>query len=98
MQHLINDFFPQIIIAGEVGLPDTESLLDVVRNFYLPNKILVVHKPGSKNILSESLDVLSSIAEVDGKATAYVCENYKCEAPTTDAKRLKKTLNPKSQF
>ena len=90
--------FTQIIIAGESGLSGTEALLDITRSFYLPNKILVVHKPGTKTMLSESLEVLSSITEVDGKATAYVCENYKCNAPTTDANKLKKTLNPKCQF
>jgi uncharacterized protein YyaL (SSP411 family) len=30
---------------------------------------------------------------VDGKATAYVCENFTCKAPTTSATTLRKLLS-----
>ena len=81
-----------------MGSPGTDALLDVVRSFYLPNKIIVVHKPGTKNILTENLEVLASITEVEGKATAYICKNYTCTAPITDLTELKRALNPKSQI
>ncbi len=76
--------------------PDTQALLDTIWNFYLPNKTLVVHKPGTASLLTENIEILSSISEVEGKATVYLCENYKCEAPMTDIKKLAKALNPKN--
>jgi uncharacterized protein YyaL (SSP411 family) len=31
---------------------------------------------------------MKSISPIDGKATAYVCENFVCQLPTTNAKTL----------
>ncbi len=86
----------QIIIAGDLEAEDSKALLDVVNSFYLPNKILIVHNPGSKSFLTESLEVLTTVTKDKGKATAYVCENYKCTLPTSDPEILKKMLNPKT--
>ena len=32
---------------------------------------------------------------IDGKTTAYVCEDYKCAAPTNDVNVLRRMLDPK---
>jgi uncharacterized protein YyaL (SSP411 family) len=98
MQYFL--FFPlQIIIAGNKDIEDTKALLSIVNSFYLPNKILIVHMPGSESFLSHHLEVLGSVKMVEDKATAYVCENYTCSAPVNDPDRLKRVLNPaKSQI
>lgn len=89
----------QIIIAGNKDSEDTKALLSIVNSFYLPNKILIVHQPGSESFLSRHLEVLGSAKIVEDKATAYVCENYTCLAPVNDPDRLKRVLNPaKSQI
>lgn len=80
---------------GETDGSDTQALLDVVNSFYLPNKVLVVHRPGSKSFLSEHFPVLTATKTAgDGKATAYVCENYTCTAPVSDPKELRRMLKP----
>ena len=88
----------QIIIAGEVTASDTKALLNTVNTFFLPNKILIVHEPGSKSFLTQRLHVLDTINKIDGKATAYVCENYTCTSPVNQPELLKKTLNPKRSY
>ena len=95
---LIFHSFFQIILAGDVKSDDTKALLDVVNSFYLPNKIVIVHRPGTKSFLSEHLQVLDTVTEVDGKATAYVCENYSCKSPVNQPALLKKLLNPKKSY
>ena len=89
----------QIIIAGEKEREDTKALVNIVNSFHLPNKILIVHKPGEETFLSGHLEVLASVKMMDEKATAYVCENYTCSAPVNDPDRLRRLLNPaKSQI
>ena len=82
-------------MAGKLDSEDTKALLDVVNSFYLPNKIVIVHQPGSKSFLTESLEVLDTVSMDNGRATAYICENYVCALPTSDPEKLKKMLNPK---
>lgn len=88
----------QIIIAGNLDGGDTQALLDVVNSYYLPNKVLIVHRPGSKSFLSEHLEVLAATKSGDGEATAYVCDNYTCGAPVSDPKELKRVLKPGISF
>ncbi len=88
----------QIIIAGEADAGDTKALLDVINSFYLPNKILIVHRPGSKSFLCDHIPVLGTVVLKDGKATAYVCENYTCTAPVNGPKELKKILKPRIAY
>ncbi len=49
------------------------------------NKIILL-ADGSKaqNLLSKYLPFIANIHMLDGKATAYVCEDYACKLPTTD--------------
>ena len=71
---------------------DCTTLLEAVNSTYLPNKILIVHEPGSKSFLTEDLDVLSTVEMKNGKATAYVCKNYTCTLPTSDPMEVKRIL------
>jgi uncharacterized protein YyaL (SSP411 family) len=97
--HAILFYILQIIVAGNKDSEDTKALLSVVNSFYLLNKILIVHEPGSESFLSRHLEVLGSVTMVEDKATAYVCENYTCLAPVNDPERLNRVLNPsKSQI
>ena len=92
--HVFDIILLQIIIAGDKEGEDAKAILGVVNTFYLPNKILIVHQPGSETFLSPHLEVLGSIKMEDDKATAYVCENYTCSAPVNDPDKLKRLLNP----
>ena len=85
----------QIIIAGERDSEDTKSLLKMVHSFYLPNRVLVVHTPEAPpTFLSSHLPSLAAMTTQGGKATAYVCENFTCSSPVSDAQELKKLLDP----
>jgi len=83
----------QIVIAGKIGEPGTESMLKVARAPFIPNKILLLADggPGQKK-LGESLEFLKTVKAIDGKATAYVCENYVCQLPTSDPEVMAKLL------
>jgi hypothetical protein len=75
----------QIIIAGKPNAPDTRVMLRAVHERFIPNKILLL-ADGDKGqaYLGKSLPFIESMAMIDSKATAYICENYACQLPTTE--------------
>ncbi|HMN28675.1 MAG TPA: thioredoxin domain-containing protein, partial [Caldilineaceae bacterium] len=78
----------EIAIVGEADDPATGSLIRTARRRYLPNTVLALKRPGEESPLPlfEGRDL------VDQKPAAYVCENYACRLPVTDAEALEKLL------
>ncbi len=88
----------QIVIAGEKGKADTKKLLSEVRAHYLPSATLILADQGEgQKYLGEKLEAIRAMKKVDGKATAYVCEDFTCKAPVTDANALRKLLLAKKE-
>lgn len=78
---------------GERGSSDLKALVKCVQSTYIPNKVMIVHHPGEDSYLAKHLGVLSSMRMQDGRATAYVCENYTCASPITDVSQLERVLD-----
>ncbi|MBI2440169.1 MAG: thioredoxin domain-containing protein [Lentisphaerae bacterium] len=83
----------QIIIAGAPGAPDTRALLREIHARFIPDKILLWADGGAaQETLAGFMEFIRNIKMLDGKATAYVCENYVCQLPTSDPATLGKLL------
>jgi hypothetical protein len=83
----------QIIIAGASGDPRTRALLSEVHSHYLPNKILLlVDGEYGQRFLGQLVPFIDSIKMVEGVPTAFVCENYTCQLPTSNPEILRKQL------
>ena len=81
----------EIAIVGEPGTADTQTLIQTVYSRYLPNKVVA----GRAEDDEESLGLIPLLAERtmrDGRATAYVCEGYACQSPTTEPEELDRQL------
>jgi hypothetical protein len=87
----------EIVLAGTPGDADFEALRREVDRRFLPNAV-VLHRPasGDEAILG-LISALKSYGLVKGKATAYLCRNFACEAPTTDPASLGRSLDRASQ-
>jgi uncharacterized protein YyaL (SSP411 family) len=84
----------QIVIVGTPGTEDTRRLLRLVWQRYMPNRILMLGDGGqAQQELAKFLSVVSSMRMKDGKATAYVCENYVCNLPTPDPNVVARLLD-----
>jgi len=75
----------QIILAGRKEDPAMHKLLHEVHARYIPNKVVLLADGGEgQRQLTKYNSFLQSIVMVDGKATAYVCEDFICQLPTSD--------------
>ncbi|MCI0424115.1 MAG: thioredoxin domain-containing protein, partial [Acidobacteria bacterium] len=65
----------QIVIAGDLQSPETKTLLRLVHERYIPNKILLLAdgSTGQKQ-LAEWLPFIRGVTRRQGRATAYICE------------------------
>ena len=59
------------------------ELASVVREKFRPHLVLSGGQAGT-----ETPELLKARGEIDGKPTAYVCEQFTCQAPVTDTQQL----------
>jgi uncharacterized protein YyaL (SSP411 family) len=79
----------QIVIAGKIDNNETKALLAEVNRHFLPAKILILADGGEgQKFFSEKNEAIRAMSTVGGKPAAYVCENFTCKAPVSDAKAL----------
>ncbi|KAL1264475.1 hypothetical protein QQF64_004830 [Cirrhinus molitorella] len=82
----------QIVICGQPDTEDTASLISCVNSLFLPHKVLMLADGNTEGFLYKRLPVLSTLVPQDGKATAYVCENFACALPVTCPQELRRLL------
>jgi len=66
----------EIAVIGNPFEEGTRRLLDVISHAYLPNKVVACGTTGDIFLLRQK-------PQIEGLATAYVCENFTCGLPAT---------------
>ena len=91
------DFFlsrpKEVVVVGARGDDATRRLIREVYREYIPNRVFVgvdSHPGGSND--GGGIPLLEGREMVDGRPTAYVCENYVCRLPTGDPRELGREL------
>jgi uncharacterized protein YyaL (SSP411 family) len=74
----------EVAIVGDPDAVDTKALVAEVHGRFLPNAVLAVGQPGA----ASEVPLLQDRQQLDGKATAYVCEQFVCQQPVTDPEAL----------
>ncbi|RCX16390.1 hypothetical protein DFR58_111139 [Anaerobacterium chartisolvens] len=80
-----------ILVAGEQDV-GTSKMLEVIQGQFRPFTVSMLHTLDSSDSLKSVIPFIDNYRVVDGKATAYVCENFSCRTPTTDAGQLMQTM------
>jgi uncharacterized protein YyaL (SSP411 family) len=80
----------EIVIVGNPAEAGVQELIAEINSIYLPNKGIQTVRPGAS--LVEISPLLQGKTAVDGKPTAYVCQNFTCSAPVTSAAELRALL------
>ena len=93
--------FGRALSAMEFSLGPTKEIvifddrngefLTSIYDQYLPNKVVV--NTSSDVSANSGLPLLEGRTSIDGKPTAYVCENMICQRPVTDVAQLKVALS-----
>lgn len=86
----------EVVIVGDSNSEDTKEMLKTLGKAYIPNKV-VLHRPTDKESseITELAEYAVYYKSIDGKATAYVCLNYRCNMPTTEVDEMLAMLKVK---
>ena len=82
-----------LALAGDPGAADFRALAAVARAELSPRRALVGLDGGAGQAwLAARAPWLAEMKPIGGHATAYLCEDYACQAPVTNPEELKKLL------
>ncbi len=74
----------EIVVAGDPEAEDTRAMLRAIAREFVPNKVVLLRPAGDPGELSEISEYAALMDWRNGKATAYVCREFTCRAPTND--------------
>ncbi len=77
----------EVVVAGDRNAQDTREMIKRLQGHYSPNTVHI-YRPPEAPWLFETIPVLTHQIALNGKATAYVCQNFQCSAPTTDLEKM----------
>lgn len=82
-----------VVLAGEPGREDFQALAAVLHETIGPRRTLLAATDGeAKAWLARRAPWLADMTPREGRATAYVCEEFSCQAPVTDPAALRALL------
>ncbi|MDR7665117.1 thioredoxin domain-containing protein [Methanosarcina sp. Z-7115] len=83
----------EVVISGKHEALDTGHMLEELWSYFIPNKVLVFRPEGKDPEITNLATYTKMQVPIEGKATAYVCQNYECQLPTTEINEMLKMLN-----
>jgi uncharacterized protein YyaL (SSP411 family) len=79
----------EIAIVGDPDSADTQALLRIARDGYRPFQVMAL---GAQDTQPAAIPLLQDRGLVKGRAAAYVCRDFTCQAPTTEPEVLQTQL------
>ncbi len=82
----------EIILAAKSKV-DLADFVSTLRSRFLPRAVVVIHPDGDSGKAIRTLcPYVTNNVSLDGKPTAYVCENFACKLPVTSVRELEEIL------
>ncbi|MBS0663082.1 MAG: thioredoxin domain-containing protein [Verrucomicrobia bacterium] len=83
----------QVVLVGDPQSADFQTLVAVLHERLGPRRVvLALTSESDREWFSARAPWLADMRAVDGRATAYVCEHFSCQAPVTDPAALRRIL------
>jgi len=83
----------KVIIAGNPEREDTLHMISTLRKAYAPNTVAVFLPSNTQNPeITGLIPYLHDAQAIGGQATAIVCKDFICHAPTTDPEEMLSTI------
>jgi uncharacterized protein YyaL (SSP411 family) len=77
-----------VTLVGDLKEKDTAEMLNALRRHYLPSTVIALKQPSKAGLGYE---------QIEGKATAYVCQNQTCLPPTNSLMLMLEQLGRKQE-
>ena len=76
----------EIVLAGEPADAEMQQMMRLARTRFLPRAVLVIRPTGgpAARQLETLVPFVAAQQPLEGRATAYVCEQRVCQLPTTE--------------
>ena len=87
----------EVVVVGDPSAEDTRAMLAAIHGVYAPNKVVILKPLLGAEALEALVPYTRDQAALGGVATAYVCENFACQAPTTDPGAVRKALSTREE-
>ena len=85
---------PQVVVAGDPEAAETRRLMRAAHRAYVPTALVIPVAPQHRDAIAQLLPWIAAMQPRGGQATAYVCRDFACQAPTTSAEELAAQLLP----
>jgi uncharacterized protein YyaL (SSP411 family) len=83
----------EVVIVGDPAAADTQQMLRALARAYVPNAVVAFKPAGDDEPeIVELAEYTRDLSQVNGRATAYVCERFSCRAPTNDVREMLASL------
>jgi len=81
----------EVIVVGDRHSREVNQMLELINTTFLPNSTFLFLSTEGDGI-NDLNQRLCEYQPLGGQATAYVCQNYSCQAPVTSTSELKRVL------
>ena len=83
----------EIILVGGRDDADTQALLRTLHSRFVPNRVaMLVDSPKTRRALAAGIPSIEFMEKMEGRASVYVCRNYTCQLPVTEAEKFAELL------
>ena len=84
----------EVVIVGDPTHEDTKELLNALRRPFIPHKVVLLRPAHTDHpAITRYAAYTRALTSSEGRATAYVCREYRCELPTTRTDELLRMLD-----
>ena len=75
----------EVVVAGDPEAEDTLAMVRILRRKFLPNAVIIFRPSNASTpAIVQLAPFTESQLPVNGRATAYVCQDFACKLPTND--------------
>ena len=81
----------EIVIVSDKRDIEVQKMINIVNEEFRPYAISMLYT-AENNGLEQIAPFISAYKSINGKPTAYICQNFSCQAPVTDIQLFKQQL------
>jgi uncharacterized protein YyaL (SSP411 family) len=75
----------ELVLAGHAQAEDTQEMVKALSSLYLPHLVILFRPEGEEDpAIVKLAEFTRDQVALDGRATAYVCSDFRCAKPTSD--------------